>query len=107
MENLVTQLTETLGTDPRPALYALGVLILGWIAALILAAIVRGALRRTDIDNRIVAWFAGEERMAGFDLEAVVGKIVFYLAMLFVIVAAFETLGLTAVTEPLPLSGSK
>lgn len=101
MENIMSQLSDSIGVDVRPALLALGVLFLGWIAALILSSLVRGGLRRTDVDNRIAAWFAGDERMAGFDLEAAVGKIVFYVVMLFVIVAAFETLGLTAVTEPL------
>jgi len=101
MENILSQISGFTGVDVRPALVALAVLVLGWIAALILAAIVRGALRRTEVDNQIAAWFAGDERMAAFDLEAAVGKIVFYMTMLFVIVAAFETLGLTAVTEPM------
>lgn len=101
MENWMTEISQTIGFDPRPALMALAVLVLGWIAAAVLASLVRGGLRRTDVDNRIAAWFAGDERLAKIDLEAVVGKIVFYVAMLFVVIAAFEALGLTAVTGPL------
>lgn len=101
MENWMTQLSAAIGFDLRPALLALAVLVLGWVAAVILASLVRGGLRRTDVDNRIAAWFAGDERLAKMDLEAAVGKIVFYIAMLFVVIAAFETLGLSAVAGPL------
>lgn len=101
MQDFIQQYTAMVGPDLWNIGKALGILVLGWIVALILAAIVRGALRKTDVDNRIAAWFAGEERMASVDLEAIVGKAVFYLAMLFVLVAAFDSLGLTAVTTPL------
>ncbi len=101
MESLYQQITATVGPDVWHVVKALCILILGWIVALILAAVVRGALRRTDIDNKIAAWFAGEERLAKIDLEAAIGKVAFYLVMLFVLVAAFDSLGLPAVTEPL------
>ena len=101
MESIYQQITATLGPDVWHIAKALGILILGWLVALIVAAVVRGALRRTSIDNKIAAWFAGDERLRQIDLEAAVGKVVFYLVMLFVLVAAFDSLGLTAVTEPL------
>ena len=62
---------------------------------------VRGALRRTSIDDRIAAWFVGDERVKNIDLEGGTGRVFYYLIMLFAVVAAFETLQLTAVTEPL------
>ena len=101
MEEFYQQINAAIGPDVWHIVKALGILVLGWIVALIVAAVVRGALRRTDIDNQIAAWFAGEERLAKIDLEAAVGKIAFYLVMLFVLVAAFDSLGLPAVTEPL------
>ena len=87
MSDLLNQFNQMIGIDVRPILTALAILVAGWVVALIAAAIVRGALRRTDVDNRIFAWFAGEERTQTFDLEAAFGKVVFYLVMLFVVIA--------------------
>ncbi len=101
MQEYFEQYAQMMGPDLLSAAKALGILVVGWVVALILAAIVRGMLRKVTIDNKIAAWFAGEERVAKFDLEHAVGQIVFYLAMLFVVVAAFEALQLTVVTEPL------
>ncbi len=101
MENLWNNLNQMVGADLWLVLKAIGILVVGWLIAIILAAIVRGGLRRTDIDNRIAAWFAGEKSLEKFDLEAAVGKIVFIIVMLFAVVAAFEALQMTVVTEPL------
>ena len=101
MENVWNQLNELVGADLWLVLKAIGILVAGWLIALVVAAIVRGALRRTDIDNRIAAWFAGEKSLENFDLEAAIGKLAYILVMLFAVVAAFEALQMTVVTEPL------
>ena len=79
---------------------AVAILVVGWLAALLLAAIVRGALRRTSLDNRIADWIASDKEEP-IEIERAVGRIVFFLAMLFVLVAFFDALDLTVVTEPL------
>ena len=81
-------------------LAALGILVFGALVAFLIAAVVRAALRRTSVDNRIAAWIAGE-RETPIDVEAVVGRVVFWLLMIFVMVAFFQALNLTAVTQPL------
>jgi hypothetical protein len=101
MENLWNQLNQAVGADLWLVLKAVGILVVGWLIAVIVAAIVRGALRRTDIDNRIAAWFAGEKSLENIDLEAAIGRLFFILVMLFAVVAAFEALHMTVVTEPL------
>ncbi len=101
MEEIMSRFTAVVGADIWSVGKALALLIGGWVVAHIVAAIVRSALRKTSIDNKIAAWFAGAERMEKVDLEAAVGKIFFYLVMLFALVAAFEALQLTVVTEPL------
>lgn len=80
---------------------ATAILVVGWLAAAIGAALVRGALRKTTLDNRLAGWLVGEERARSVDVEGAVGKGVFYLIMLLVLVAFFQALGLTLVTEPL------
>ena len=80
---------------------ALLVLIIGWLAALILAALVQGALKATKIDNRIAAWAVGGERARSLNVERMIGKGVFYFSLLFVLVAFFNALDLQIVAEPL------
>jgi hypothetical protein len=81
----------------------LAVLIVGWLVALIISAVVRAALRRTELDNRIARWVAGEEKAKEIEVERWTARAVFYLIMVFVLVAFFQILGLTIVTEPLNL----
>ncbi|MDH3271875.1 MAG: hypothetical protein OEN56_11105, partial [Gemmatimonadota bacterium] len=67
---------------------ALAILIGGWIVARIVAALVTGGLKRTEVDNRLSAWIGGDG--AAFPIEKAAGRGVFYLIMLFVLVAVFQ-----------------
>jgi len=82
-------------------LAALGVLVFGWLLALFLAALSRGLMRRTGLSRRIEGWFGTESSQQPPKVDRAVGKGVFYLVMLFVLVGFFQVLGLTLVTEPL------
>ncbi len=100
LQNLWQQMLATLPEYLPNLVAALAILVFGWLAALMVAAIVRGALRRTTLDNRLASWLAGEG--AGeIEVERIAGRIAYYLAMLFVLTAFLEALSLTAVTEPL------
>ena len=79
---------------------ALLILILGWLAALLLSKLVRAALGKTTIDNKIAGWVKGEGEEVP-DIEPAIGKAVFWLVMIFVLIAFFQTLKLTAITGPL------
>lgn len=79
---------------------ALLILVVGWIVALIVSSIVRGILHRTTLDNRIAGWIAGE-RAARVPLEKYTATGVFWLVMIFVLVAFFDALRLPVVTGPL------
>ncbi|MEX2356670.1 MAG: mechanosensitive ion channel [Thermaerobacterales bacterium] len=81
-------------------LAALAVLVLGWLAALILSSALQAVLRKVGLDERVAGW-TGEEAAPTFSLQRIIGKTVFYLLMLFVLVGFFQTLGLPAVTQPL------
>jgi hypothetical protein len=74
------------------------ILVVGWILALVLAAVVRGVLRRTGVDNRLADAVGGRP---GVPIEQGVATAVFYLVLLFVVVAALQVLDLTIVTAPL------
>jgi hypothetical protein len=80
---------------------ALAILIVGWLVALIVSAIVRGVLRRTTLDDRLARWIMGEKAAEGVEVERQIARGVYYLIMLFVLIAFFQALGLTLITEPL------
>ncbi len=101
MENLLTKLNEFAGGNLMSILAAVGILIGGWLVALIVSKVVRAALKRTTLDNKLAKWISKKESGKAFSIEGAISKGVFFLIMLFVLVAFFQKLGLTAVTEPL------
>lgn len=100
MQNMMDRFNEHLGTSLPSLLGALVILIVGWLVALIAAGIVRGLLKRTDFDNKLAGWIFGA-RGAKVPIERYLGQIVFWIVMLFVLMAFFQALQLPAVTEPL------
>jgi len=80
---------------------AVALLVVGWLVALVLSSIARRGLRRTTLDNRVASWVLGEEEGEAIEVEQWIGRGVFYLVMLFVLVAFFQALGLTVITQPL------
>jgi len=77
------------------------ILVVGWIVALILSSIVRGAFKRTGVSERIAGFIKGEEDGTGAEVTKWIGRIVFYLVMFFVLVAFLQNIGLTFIAEPL------
>jgi hypothetical protein len=82
-------------------LAAVAILVVGWLLALAVALLVRLLLKKTEIDDRVATWLVGKERAEAISVEKWVGRGVFALLMLFVLVAFFEVLGLRLITEPL------
>jgi hypothetical protein len=102
MQTVWNQITQVVGAFIPNLIGALVILILGLIIAWIVSAVVRALLRRTTVDDRIARWITGEEdEKKPMEVEDTVGKVVFWLIMVFVLIAFFEALGLTAITQPL------
>ncbi len=95
------QIVQLVGAYVPNLIGALAILIIGWLVALVVSAIVRKALRRTTLDDRLARWIFGEEKARAIEAERWVAKGVYYLIMLFVLIAFFQALGLTLITEPL------
>jgi hypothetical protein len=74
------------------------VLLIGWLIAKWLAGLVGKLLKRLGVDERAAKW-AGDEKVP--KVEEGLTKVVFYLLMLVVLLAFFEVLGLTFITQPL------
>ncbi|MDE2665913.1 MAG: mechanosensitive ion channel [Acidobacteriota bacterium] len=98
---MMDQITQVAGPYIPRIAAALGILIVGWLIALIVGALLRAVMRRTAINDRMAAWFGKEEGASDVHVDNWVGRGAYYLIMLFVLVAVFQTLGLTILTEPL------
>lgn len=79
---------------------ALAILIVGWLVASLLSGLVRNGLKRTNLDERLARALGAKEAQVP-RIESWIAKGIFYLIMLFVIVAFIQALGLTIVAEPL------
>lgn len=100
MQDLLNQIGVVIGGYIPRLLAALLILIVGWIIARLLAGLTRRLLQRTDLDNRIVRFVRGEGAQE-LEIENWVSQGVFYLLMIFVVIAVFQALQLTIVTGPL------
>ena len=98
METIFVQIFESVGSYIPQLIGALVILIVGWLIALIISNLVRRLLKRTDLDNKLVSWVTGEKAP---NVEQGVGRVVFWLIMILVLIAFFQALGLTLVTDPL------
>ncbi len=101
MQELLNQILETVGMYVPVLLAGLAVLLVGWLAAMIIAAMVKGIIKRTSLKDKLTNWFAETKGAGTVPVEKYVSRVVFYFLMLFVLVAFFQTLGLTLITEPL------
>ncbi len=98
-QDLINQLLALLGGGVIQILAAIGILIVGWIVASALAGIVRTVLRRTQLDDRLANALSEDTEGARLDIEKWVSRGVYYVVMLFVVVAALQTLRLTVVAR--------
>ena len=79
---------------------ALLILVVGFIVAKIVAGLVEGLLKRTQFDNKLAEWISGNPD-ASPPVEKWVSNTVFWVIMIFVVVAFLERLDLTVVSQPL------
>lgn len=89
-------LSQTMGGILPGILGAIAVLIIGLILASVVSRLVKGAFRRTNIDERLAA-----KMDFSFNLGDFIAKIVHYILVLFVLLLVLEMMGLTSVLDPL------
>src|SRR5690242_162515 len=88
---------------PGGVVGALILLVIGWIVARVLQAVVTGLGRRPGLDRRPAPAVRNVPTAPApaTDTASLIGRIVFWLVMLFVLVGVFDALGLQQVTAPL------
>lgn len=77
---------------------AIGILLLGFIVALVLRAVTRTLLEKLNVDRRVNSQL---EEGTRFDITDIVSKVVFWLTIVFAVVAALNYLDLGNVATPL------
>ena len=87
METTFGDISRVLGAYLPKFLAALAILVIGWLAARIIGAAVNAGLKRTNVDNRLADWIAAGRSSKAIPIEDWVSKAVFYLIMVFVLVA--------------------
>jgi hypothetical protein len=99
MEEMFQDFLDTITGYLPGALGALGILVGGWLLAVIVSAVVRGLMNRIGADRR-VSTFVGDETDQ-VNLTRWVSRTVYYLILLFVVVGFLQALNLTIVAEPI------
>ena len=101
LQSYLDQLNQHVGVHLPTLLTSILILVVGWLAARIIAAIVRRILTRTELDNRVANWIWPRQDGPPVPIEKWASKAVYYILLLFVLVAFSQSLGMAAVTEPL------
>ena len=96
-----SQLGVDLGVSVLGVIKAILILIIGWIIAAIIKGVVKKILSSTDLDNRLAAAVMGQRGGESIPVESWVANLIFWIIMLFVIIAALNALNLQAVSAPL------
>ena len=98
---LESQLGIDLGVSVLGVIKAILIFIVGWIIAAIIKGIVKKILNSTDLDNKLAAAVTGQRGGESFPIESWIANIIFWIIMLFVVIAALNALNLQAVSAPL------
>lgn len=81
---------------------AIVILVIGWIVAGIISRVIGGLFKKTNFDNKIAGWVTGSpEQAQNLPVEKWLSSLVFWILMIFVLIAFFDKLNLTAVSQPL------
>ncbi|TAF50650.1 MAG: hypothetical protein EAZ60_28355, partial [Oscillatoriales cyanobacterium] len=90
------------GTNLENLVWAIGILLIGSIVSALVSSLVGGLLKKTTIDNRLAAWITGRPEGEGSpQVEKIISAAVFWIIFIFFLVAFFNRLNLTAVSQPL------
>ena len=80
---------------------AIAILAIGWIVASIISGIVGKIFKKTNIDNKIAGWVTGSQEQAqNLPVEKWISSLVFWIIMIFVLIAFFDKLKFLNLSMP-------
>lgn len=92
LENMMSSITGSVGEFLPATIGALLILIIGWFVAGLLKRLTTKLIKRTKIDDKMKS-----DKVA---LSKFIGKLVYFLVMIFVFMLALEKLGMQSVLDP-------
>ena len=101
IENFVDETSRTLGAFLPSLVWAIVILIVGWIVATIAASLIKGLLKRTNLDDRLANMVMGRDTSLDTPIEQWVATAVYWIILIFTLVAFLNALNLEVVSEPL------
>ncbi len=97
----VNKLVGQVSSSVPNILGAIGMLLIGWLVAMIAAWIVNSLLSKTDVDSRILNSLTGNPTIGGIRPEKIASTIVFWIVFLFGVIGFLNALNLTGVSAPI------
>jgi hypothetical protein len=101
LEAFVSEMSTTLGSFLPSLIWAIVILIAGWIVATIAASITKGILNRTTLDDRLTNMVMGQDPNRDVPIEAWAATAVYWIILIFTLVAFLNALELEVVSQPL------
>ncbi len=92
LQNIFENLTSSVGDFLPSTVGAILILVLGWFIAGFIKRLITRLIKKTGIDDRL-----GTNKVT---LSKFVGKLIYFLVMIFVFMLALEKLGMTSVLDP-------
>jgi len=97
----VQEASGQLGQFLPSLIWAIALLLLGWIVATLVAVAVRNLLKKTNLDSRLASVTTGRSDSRPVPIEQWVSTLVYWVIFLFAIVASLNALNLAGVSTPL------
>ena len=97
IQNFINSLAQDLPT----ALAVLGIIVGGWLLALIGRGLTRSLLMRIELDRRLTRVFGEGEEAPEINLTSWISRIVYYLILLLVVVTLLARLDLGVAAAPI------
>lgn len=101
LDNFFDETSRTLGAFLPSLIWAIVILIAGWIVATLAASIVKNLLKRTQLDDRIANMVMGQSPERDTPVEQWIATAVYWVILIFTLVAFLNALNLEVVSEPL------
>jgi len=92
LENMLSSITGSVGDFLPATIGAIIILVLGWFIAGFLKRIVTKLIKKTGVDDKMKS-----DKVV---LSKFIGKLIYFLAMIFVFMLALEKLGMQSVLDP-------
>ena len=101
MTQSIEQIIPLLERHSLKLAIALGILLVGWLVALLISGLARKALAKARIEKFLGKATFFDDMGKSIPVEKWIARAIFYLLMVFVFIAFFEALGMGVINEPL------